>query len=131
MEEKISESNRIEAGNLIEESSDIFSSCVQCGLCKGRCGVFRVLREEQFSARGKGKILSRKSMDVILFECNLCKACEESCPLNLKICDAILKAREAMVLLGRGLKNGRKMSKIVLESGNYLMKDTKSIWAKY
>jgi len=43
-----------------------------------------------------------------LFECNLCKACEESCPLNLKICDAILKAREAMGFIGQRLKNGQE-----------------------
>jgi Fe-S oxidoreductase len=115
---KISKSAKIEAGNLIEEASEIFDSCIGCGMCKGRCGVFRVLREEGYSGRGKGDLLSGKIMDKICFECNLCKSCEESCPLDVKVCDAVLKAREAMVLLGKGLKGNEEMVKNVRKSGN-------------
>ena len=115
---KISNTDRIEAGNLMEEASEIFDSCVQCGLCKGRCGVFRVLRGEGLSARGKGDLLSGKIMDKILFECNLCRACEESCPLGGKVCEAVLKGREAMVLLGRGLKENEKMIGNVRRTGS-------------
>lgn len=118
MSGKISKSAKIEAGNLMEEAADIFESCVQCGMCKGRCGVFRVLREEQYSPRGKGDLLSGKIMDSILFECNLCKACEESCPLNVKVCEAVLKGREAMVLLGKGLKGNEDMIRNIRKNGN-------------
>lgn len=118
MVDKISKTARIEAGNLMEEASDIFSDCIRCGMCKGKCGVFRVLREEQFSPRGKGDLLSKKIMDKILFECNLCRACEESCTLGVKVCDAVLKSREAMVLLGKGLKGNEEMMKRVRKSGN-------------
>ena len=118
MSDKVSKSSRIEAGNLMEEASEIFESCVKCGLCKGRCGVFRVLREEGFSARGKGDLLSAKVMDKILFECNLCRACEESCPLDVKVCEAVLKGREAMVLLGKGLKGNEEMVANVRKKGN-------------
>ncbi len=114
---KISKSDRIEAGNLMEEASEIFDSCVKCGLCKGRCGVFRVLREEQYSARGRGSLLRDKIMDKILFECNLCKACEKSCPLNVKVCEAVLKGRTAMVLLGKGMKGDEELVREVRKKG--------------
>ena len=55
--EKISEAEKIEADNLLEEASEIFSSCVRCGMCKALCPVFRVLKEEGVSARGKGILL--------------------------------------------------------------------------
>lgn len=115
---KISKGARMEAGNLMEEAAGIFENCVQCGLCKSRCGVFRVLREEQFCGRGYGVLLSKKIQDRILFECNLCRACEESCPLDVRVCDAVLKGREAMVLLGRGLKGNEEMVGNVRKKGN-------------
>jgi len=115
---KISKTARIEAANLMEEASEIFESCVQCGMCKSRCGVFRVLREEGYSARGKGDLLLVKVMDKILFECNLCQACEEGCPLGVKVCEAVLKGREAMVLLGKGLNGNEEMIKNIRKKGN-------------
>ncbi len=118
MADKISKTARIEAGNLMEEAKDVFDSCVECGLCRSRCGVFRVLREEQYCGRGRGEMLSKKIMDKILFECNLCRACEESCPTEVKVCEAVLKGRSAMVLLGRGLKENENMVKRIRRSGN-------------
>jgi len=132
MVEKVSKTDKIEAGNLMEEAAEIFDNCVECGMCKGRCGVFRVLREEGFSARGKGILLTEKVMDSILFECNLCRACEEECPLNVKVCDAVLKGREAMVLLGKGLKGNKKMIGNIRKSGNPFgkmsEKDKEKLW---
>ena len=115
---KISKADRIAAGNLMEEAKDVFENCIQCGMCKGRCGVFRILKEEQYSARGHGELFSQKVMDKVLFECNLCKACEKDCPLNIKVCEAVLKGREAMVLLGDGLKGNEDMIKNVRKDGN-------------
>jgi glycolate oxidase iron-sulfur subunit len=115
---KISEAEKIEAGNLMEEASEIFEGCIKCGMCKGLCSVFGVLKEEGVSARGHGILLSDKVMDKIVFECNLCKACEKSCPLNIKVCDAVLKAREAMVLRGKGLNSNEEMIDNVRKSGN-------------
>ena len=98
----LTEQDKIEADNLMEEVSEILEPCVKCGLCKRLCPVFRVLKEESASPRGKVIILSNKILDKVIFECNLCKGCEQMCPLNVKVCDAILKAREAMVLRGKG-----------------------------
>lgn len=123
MVEKISKAARIEAGNLMEEAKEVFDNCVQCGMCKGRCGVFRVLKEEQYSPRGHGDLFSEKIMDKIVFECNTCRACEESCPLNIKVCDAVLKGRQVAVLMGKGLKENEEMMKNIRKNGNPFGKD--------
>ena len=118
MASNISKNDKIEAHNLMEEAKDIFETCVSCGMCKSRCGIFRVMREEQYGPRGYGDLLSSKVMDKILFECNLCKACEVSCPLNVKVCDAVLKGRQAMVLLGKGIADNEEMVGNVRKTGN-------------
>ena len=116
--EKVSEAERVMAGNLQEEAAEILSGCIKCGMCKSLCPVFKMLREEQFSPRGKVILLSDKVLDDVVFQCNLCKACEEQCPLGLKVCDAILKAREAMVLKGKELKENKEMIGNVRKTGN-------------
>ena len=113
-----SEADKIEANNLMEEASGIFDSCIKCGLCKSLCPVFKTLKEEQVSARGKAIIISDKTMDKIVFECTLCKGCEQKCPLGIKVCDAVRKAREAMVLKGKGLKSNEEMIENVRKFGN-------------
>jgi heterodisulfide reductase subunit C len=113
-----SSSDKIQAGNLQEEASEILSGCIKCGMCKSLCPVFKILREEQFSPRGKAILLNEKILDKVVFHCNLCKACEEKCPLGLKVCDAILKAREAMVLQGKELKENKEMIDNVRKNGN-------------
>jgi Fe-S oxidoreductase len=115
---KISKAARIEAGNLMEEAAEVFDSCVQCGMCKARCGVFRVLREEQYSPRGHGDLLSAKVQDKIIFECNMCRACSVSCPLNIWVCDGVLKCRQAMVLMGKGLKGNEEMVANIRKTGS-------------
>jgi heterodisulfide reductase subunit C len=63
-------------------------------------------------------MLNDKIIDKIVFQCNLCKACEEKCPLNLKICDAIRKAREVLVLEGNELKENEPMIENIRKTGN-------------
>lgn len=119
LEGKVSSSSgRIEANNLLEEVSEILSPCIKCGMCKSLCPVFKILREEPAAPRGKVMLLSDKILDKILFECNLCKGCEQKCPLGIKVCDAIRKGREAMVLKGKGLKSNEEMIKNVRKCGN-------------
>ncbi len=118
MAEKMTEADKIEANNLMEEASEIFENCIKCGMCKSICPVFKILKEERVSPRGKAIILSDKVMDKVLFECNLCKGCEQKCPLGIKICDGIRKAREAMVLKKKGLKSNEEMMENIRKYGN-------------
>jgi len=117
-EGKPTKSDLIEANNLLEEVSEILEPCVRCGMCKSICPVFKTLREEGVSPRGKAILLSDKILDKVVFQCNLCKGCEQKCPLGVKVCDAIRKAREAMVLKGKGLKSNEEMIKNVRKTGN-------------
>ena len=112
------ETDKIEAKNLQEEITEILSPCIKCGMCKSLCPVFKILREEAVSPRGHAIVLSNKTLDKIVFQCTLCKACEQKCPLNIKICDAIRKAREALVLQGKGLKSNEEMISNVKKTGN-------------
>ena len=115
---KPTEQDKLQADNLMEEVCEILTPCVKCGMCNSFCPVFKTLREEGVSPRGKAIILSEKTMDKIIFQCNLCKVCENHCPLKIKICDAIQKAREAMVLKGKGLKSNEEMINNIKKTGN-------------
>ena len=117
-DKKMTEAEKIEANNLMEEASGVFDNCIKCGMCKSICPVFKVLKEERVSPRGKAIVLSEKVMDKILFECTLCKGCERKCPLDIKICDGVLKAREAMVLKKKGLKSNEEMIANIRKYGN-------------
>ena len=110
--------DKIEADNLLEEISEILEPCVRCGMCKAICPVFKVLREEPITPRGKISLLSDKTLDKVMFQCTLCRGCEERCPLGIKVCDAIRKAREAMVLKGKGLRSNEEMIENVRKHGN-------------
>ena len=108
---KITKQQKIEADNLLEEASSVFDTCTKCGKCKGLCPTFKVLLEERVSARGMGILLNEKILEKVVYECTLCKACEETCPLHLKVVDAVLKAREALILKGKGSKKSKRSNK--------------------
>jgi len=116
--DKPSKADLIEANNLLEEVSETFEKCTRCGMCKSLCPVFKVLREEAISPRGHSILLSDGVLDKVIFQCNLCKGCEQKCPLNIKVCDAIRKAREVMVLKGKGLSSNEEMIENVRKTGN-------------
>jgi len=115
IEEKI---DNVEIKNAIEEMTEILDGCVKCGMCKSLCPVFRVLREEGFGPRGKSIFLSKKMLNEVVWQCTLCKACEKKCPLNLKVWEAVRKAREALVLQGKELEQNKDMIKNIRETGN-------------
>lgn len=108
----------VEAENAKEEVEEIIEKCVKCGMCKSLCPVFRIVREETISPRGKVLILEKDIYDKIVYECSLCKACEEKCPLNLKLCDAFRKARKVLVESGKETKENKEMIKNIRKDGN-------------
>lgn len=110
--------NDLEIKNAKEEIFEIFEKCNRCGLCKELCPVFRVLREEQTSPRGHAILLSNKVIDKLVFECTLCKACEEKCPFNLEICKAIKKSRQILALKNQDHPELKQLLKKIHEGKN-------------
>ena len=108
----------IESMNALQEASEILEKCIKCGMCKSLCPVFRSIKEEEISPRGHSIILTNKIVSESLFKCNLCKICEKKCPLNLKICDAIIKARESISLNEKNIKSNKEMIENVRKTGN-------------
>jgi len=120
---KKKEQQELQSHNLIEEVSEIINQCVKCGMCKSLCPVFKIIRQEDISPRGHTIILTEKIINKSLYECTLCKACEEKCPLDLKICEALVKAREALVIQGIETDANKEMIKNIRETGNPFGKD--------
>jgi len=118
MKTKITSQQKIESANSLEEASELLEKCIKCGMCKSFCPVFKILKEEEISPRGHSILLTNKILQESIFKCNLCKACERKCPLNLKICDAILKARESIALKEKNIKTNEEMIKNVRKTGN-------------
>ena len=108
----------IESDNAKEEIREIVEQCFKCGLCKELCPVLRVMREEQYSPRGKAIILENSYFEKIVYDCTLCKACEKKCPLNLKLCTAFIRAREVLVDSKKEIPSNREMIKNLEKSGN-------------
>ena len=108
----------IESDNAREEIKEIVEGCIKCGLCRSLCPVLRVLKEEQYSPRGKAMILDSGSYEKIVYDCNLCKACEKQCPANIRICDAIIKARGILVRQKKEIFTNHEMIKNIEKTGN-------------
>lgn len=118
MKEKSTEQEKIQAKNLIEELTDILEPCVKCGMCKSNCPVFKAIREESISPRGHTILLLNKKLEKSLYDCNLCNACERDCPLGIKICEAIQKARETLALKKKNTKQNKIMIENIRKVGN-------------
>lgn len=117
-ETKESHSNKVEINNVQEEIDEILRNCVKCGLCKSLCPVFKTLREESLGPRGRSIILQDKMYDKVLWQCNLCKACELKCPLGIKVWEAVKKSRESMNLQGKELESNKEMIENIRKTGN-------------
>ena len=116
----------VEGENAKEEIKEIVEKCFRCGLCKELCPVLRVMREEQFSPRGKAIILDNEGFEKIVYDCTLCKACEKQCPLKLKLCTAFIKAREVLVSEKKEIPANKEMIKNLDKEGNiYGIKEKK------
>ena len=108
----------IESDNAKEEIREIVEQCVKCGLCKNLCPVFRVMREEQYSPRGKAIILNNEDYEKIVYSCSLCKACEKQCPLNLKLCNAFVNTRKILVSEKKDVAGNKELISNLQKTGN-------------
>ena len=93
-------------------------ACLQCGTCSGSCPSGRytemVTRKIVRDARVGRDILH----DPDLWLCTTCYTCQERCPREIKIADAILAIREIAVHEGIMLPAHRKVSQLMLECGH-------------
>ncbi|MDD2439480.1 MAG: CoB--CoM heterodisulfide reductase subunit C [Methanosarcinaceae archaeon] len=93
-------------------------ACMHCGTCTGSCpsgrhtslNTRRMLR----AARKNRNILS----DERLWLCTTCYTCQERCPRQLPITDALLEIRRLAVRKGFMLPEHRKVSELVLKYGH-------------
>lgn len=108
----------VETHNAKEEISEIIENCIKCGLCKSLCPVFKVIREEQFSPRGRVIMFENGFIEKLVYDCNLCKACEVQCPVNLKLCSAFIKARQVLVSQGKEFSRNKEIIKNLNKTGN-------------
>ena len=109
----------IETDNAKEEIKEIIEKCIKCGRCKSLCPVLRIVREEPYSPRGKVIMLDNDFIEKLVYSCTLCKACEEQCPLDLKLCDAFIKARQVLVGNKKELPENKEMIKnLMKKEGN-------------
>ena len=108
----------VEVENAIDEIREIIEKCINCGMCKSLCPVFGIIREEAISPRGKISVLKKDIYDKIMYKCSFCKACEEKCPLNLKLCEAFKKARLVLVASQKETDANKKMIANIRQDGN-------------
>jgi len=108
----------IEVDNAVEEAKEIVEKCIKCGLCRSLCPVLRILREEQYSPRGKAIMIENNCFEKNVYDCTLCKACEKQCPLNLKLCEAFIKIRKVLVRKKKEIPENKEMIKSLNKTGN-------------
>ncbi len=93
-------------------------ACMQCGTCSGSCPSGRytemVTRKIVRNARVGTDVLH----DPDLWLCTTCYTCQERCPREIKIADAILAIRAIAVHEGIMLPAHRKVSQLVLGCGH-------------
>jgi len=113
----------IESENAKTEIEEILNNCIHCGLCKSNCPIFKVVKEEKVSPRGQVLILQDKIFDRIVYLCNMCRACEEKCPRNIKLCEAIRKARQVLIEENKITKASKEMLNNLKKYGNIFGKE--------
>lgn len=94
-------------------------SCMQCGTCTGSCpsgrhtalNTRRILRDAR---KNRVAILS----DDALWLCTTCYTCQERCPRDIPITDALLELRRLAIKEGFMLPEHRKISEMVMECGH-------------
>ncbi len=94
--------------------------CINCGLCKGKCPIYKVLLKEMFSPRGKAILKMNKIIDASFYLCTLCGFCKEECPVNYDL--KILDEREKLVKEGKITKANKRILENIKKFGNPFVK---------
>jgi len=94
------------------------TDCVECGLCRNKCPVFKATLNESFSPRGIAKLRKKKLINEVAYLCSLCGACDLNCPLDLKLIDKIIESREKLVEQGFQTEFAKQILENVKKTGN-------------
>jgi glycolate oxidase iron-sulfur subunit len=108
----------IESDNAREEIREIIEKCNKCGMCKSSCPVFNILREEQYSPRGKIILLENNEYSNVFYADTLSKNPDFKCPLKIKISDAIIQARKVIAMQNKAPKEVKELIKNLEKTGN-------------
>ena len=106
---------KIEEHNIKEEIKEIVGKAAKSGIINENCSVFRIMRDEQYSPKGKAAMLDKGFYEKVFYNCNLCKACEFG---SSNLCDAFQKARQVLVLQTKELPENKEMIKNLQKTGN-------------
>ncbi len=103
---------RTEEHNLKEEIKEEVRTAINNGIDNEGCAVFRVMRKDHYSPKGKAVVLDQGHYEKILYKCNMCKACGDN------LCNTFQKARQVLVLKGKEMNANKKMIDNVKRTGN-------------
>lgn len=110
--------NPSDISNTLKDASLDILSCIQCGTCSGSCpsGRYTSLNTRRIirGARVGRDVLHDKD----LWACTTCYTCQERCPREIRIADAILAIRTIAVHEGAMLPEHRRVSQLVLQHGH-------------
>lgn len=90
--------------------------CIECGLCKANCPVFKSVLIETTSPRGKAMLIKEKVLDKVFYQCTLCKACKIECPMSLDL--EFEKIREKLIKHNIETDVNKKMIKNIRQYSN-------------
>ena len=90
--------------------------CILCGICITSCPIYRVLRNEKVSPRGKAIMISNDLLDKMIYACTLCGACKKNCLVDFDL--KLRKVRERLVKEGIETTANKKMIENIRKHGN-------------
>ena len=90
--------------------------CIECGLCRDACPVFKTVRRESVAPRGFAILEKKENYHKMFYLCTLCNNCRVKCPY-----DVDLKLGEIRVHVAKEGKATEKILEIIenlRETGN-------------
>lgn len=93
-------------------------NCSLCGLCKEVCPIYKIIKKETVSPRGKAVLIKKDILDKTFYICTLCGACEKVCPNNVDLVSHIKKRRSLLIEKGVESKKNREMVENIRTKGH-------------
>ncbi len=114
----MNQSNKSNISDALKDAGIEILTCLQCGTCSGSCPSGRYTGMITRKLVRKARVSTDVLHDPDLWMCTTCYTCQERCPREIKITDAILAIRTIAVHEGIMLPEHRRVSQLVLEYGH-------------